>query len=213
MKQLLATLLLVMFVCAVGLAQDRGAFEKDYGVITDHNLFLRDLHKPRPPTTQRSDWRNGRENDVVREAPERNFVLRGIVIEDNELRAYVENTRTGQMLRMQPGEAVASGRIDEIVIDAVSYEANGQIVWIDVGHNLAGTRVIEVPRGFASVTGSGAATQPAASGATGQPGAGGATTPVTGGEGLSIEELMRRRRAMMNGGAAPAAPTQEGPRP
>ena len=107
-------------------------YAERYAVLSERNIFLRDRARPAPvqrtSTTQQSP-----------RAPEQSFVLTGVVAEDGEFRAYVEDRGHGGMLRLSVGDAIARGRIVDIDIDAVAYESNGQMNWVNIGSDLTGS--------------------------------------------------------------------------
>lgn len=111
------------------------SFEARYGSLLTHNLFERDRRPPRrdeqrPPTS--------RPAPPPSPPPEKDYRLVGIVFEDGQFRAYFENLRTHRIERVAPGDPIATGIIGEVYIDAVSYLADGQIVWVDFGDDLTG---------------------------------------------------------------------------
>ncbi len=114
-------------------------YSDKYSAISEHNIFLKDRPRPRPVTTRNTD--RNRNNDQVEESPDARIVLRGVVIEDDELRAYFENTRGNSILKVVPGDRIGKGHVMEIAIDAVRYELDGKTDWIEIGHNLLGAKV------------------------------------------------------------------------
>ncbi|HEX8339927.1 MAG TPA: hypothetical protein VF624_03365 [Tepidisphaeraceae bacterium] len=166
------------------------AFSTRYGVIAQRNIFLRDRVRPRD---------NSRENTTTRSTqpapltPEQAFVLRGIVLEEGDLRAYFEDKRTGAVTRIATGATLAEGRVAEIGIDAVRFQNDGALTWVEIGHDLTGSRSASTPTGTGGSTSSGgssAATPAAPGGGAAAPGGAAPTDPSL----LSIEERMRLRR-------------------
>ncbi len=186
----LACAALAILCNSTAMSQDRKSeFDEKYGVISERNIFLRERSKPREPTTRETT----RPTTVsAPESPEKQIILRGVVIEDNEFRAYFEKVGGG-MLRVAPGEALAMGTLAEIVIDAVAYEQSGHIKWIEIGQNLEGTRQKVISPVLVAPT----TAQTATPGASAEVGTSGATPPASGGS-LSVEERMRLRK--LNGG-------------
>jgi hypothetical protein len=117
-------------------APARGSY-KDYAVIVEKNIFMRDrsrtLYTPgsRPsysPTTQH-----------FTKSLEETLVLTGIVFEDGEYHAYVEDTSADKIQRLAGGDDVAHGKITGIEIDAVLYQPAGKAPqWIDIGSDFTG---------------------------------------------------------------------------
>lgn len=130
-------LILIAFSCALSIGQTEPTDVQDpYKVLVDRNMFLRERSRPRPASTQRAPTTIP---ERPPEVPETLYVLRGVVIEDGALRAYFENLRGG-MTRVSPGDAIATGEVTQIAIDAVAYDAAGQTTWIEIGHNLLGAQ-------------------------------------------------------------------------
>ena len=162
-------------------------FATRYAVIEERNIFLRD-RAPRRVSQPTDAW-GSRATPNSAPSQEQSLVLRGIVMEDDVFRAYFENTGSSQMIRVAAGDAIARGRIAEIGVDAVLYEAAQGQQWVNVGDNLAGARV----------------TLTAAIAPVGAAAAGGAPS-LTPGALQSVEERMRAARAARQGGGAPPAP-------
>jgi hypothetical protein len=175
------------------------SFKEKYAPISDHNIFLKDRR-----LAQRDSGRfgpggggGGPGGERERPVPEASFILTGVVIEEGQLRAYVEDSSAGKVLRLSVGDAVARGHIGEIEIDAVAYAGPGQPVWISLGCDFRGTPVATMGGGgggrtSAGYSGSATTTSPS----------GGSTAAATPGApvdpnnpNLSIEEKMRLRRA------------------
>ena len=153
-----------------------------YGVLIDNNIFLRERGRsagpsspPREPTTRPA---------TTAPSEEQSFALLGVVFEGDDFRAYFESLRDAAVVRVEPGDALARGRVVEMQPDAVAYESDGRVIWIEVGQDLTGS----LSRSASATQPAGSATQPASTQASGDP----ATQ--------SIEERMRqRRRQFMNG--------------
>jgi hypothetical protein len=157
---------------------------EQYAVISQRNIFLRQRAAssagPRPGAGGGSGLGSATTAPSV---PEASFVLRGVVFENGETRAYIEDLGHANMLRLGLGDAVARGTISQIDIDAVEYERDGEYLWVEVGCNLTGA----APTGLPSMPSGISATQPAAPVGAGN------------GSGLSIEEQMRQRRRQLLG--------------
>ena len=153
-----------------------------YSVLTEQNIFLKDRRSGRDRgngTTRTSTPLSAM--DVLRESPEAKFTLTGVVFEDGEFRACIEDMKAGKVLRLSVGDAIARGKITLIDIDTVAYEAEGKTSVINVGSTLAGM----TPTALA-----------ASPGATPAPGAApSAPLPDPNNPNLTIEERMRLRRA------------------
>jgi hypothetical protein len=152
----------------------RESFRDRYAFITEHNIFLRT--RSRPPASR-----------PVRVAPPRQpeqaYVLRGVVHENGEYHAYVENLDTRGMLRLRLGDVVARGRITEIAIDGIDYEQSGQRAWVEVGKSLSGGEIIATPPSLAAADSTAPSTQPSS-----------ASTIDPNDPNLSIEDRLKLRR-------------------
>ena len=91
-----------------------------YAVIESRNFFLRDRSRPasRPSNSSSS-------SPTTRRSAEESLVLRGIAMEYDGFRAYVEDLNSGSTLRVSPGESLARGHVMTVAIDAIEYEHDG----------------------------------------------------------------------------------------
>ncbi|MGN6507629.1 MAG: hypothetical protein ACTHM6_18890 [Tepidisphaeraceae bacterium] len=122
----------------------------DFTVLSERNMFMRDRPRPRVYERRTPSSRPTERYDTP-EAIERYTVLRGVVIEDNELHAYVENTHTGVVRKLATGDTIGGGRVADIAIDAVQFENDGRFAWVEIGQNLRGARV-EAPASMPATT-------------------------------------------------------------
>jgi hypothetical protein len=152
------------------------SYEERYAVLSTRNIFLRERGRPVPS-------REAANSRSVEEAPpEQSWVLVGLVREDNQQRAYLEDTASSSVRKVSEGETVARGAIRRIRIDGIEYEHENTRVWVKIGQTLTGVQVA----GFANRTASppGAATQPEAS----------KSPAPADNQTLSIEQRMKLRR-------------------
>jgi hypothetical protein len=77
--------------------------------------------------------------------PEAMFALRGIVFDDVSYLAFVEDVGSHRTMQLKPGDVVAGGRIGQITVDDVGYEASGKTTQVRVGQNLMGMKVPPMP--------------------------------------------------------------------
>ncbi len=150
-------------------------FEERYAGLMTNNLFKRDR---RPPRAMGTTIRSAEPEAAPPPPPQRDWMLTGIIFEDGRFRAYLEHLSTGESQRVDSGHAVAGGAVTEVFIDALGYELDGHVRWIELGQDLTGA----FPEGIT-------APPPTING--------GATTPPAPADGrtLSIEERLRKRRA------------------
>ena len=156
-------------------------FSAKYAVVAERNMFLRERVRRNADGANSRPASNG--SSASQQTLEELLVLRGIVLEDDLFRAYFENSRTGEVVRVAAGDSLARGHVVDISIDALNFEAERGPVWINIGDNLVGAHVAS----------------------TGARPSGGPATSSAGGTGdtgnLSVEERMRQRRQQSNGGA------------
>lgn len=159
----------------------------EYSAVVENNIFLRNRgRRPAPPPTSRPV------------APpltrEQTLILTGIVLEEGEFRAYFEDTRGNSIVRVAEGEALASGTIAQIMIDAVAYETPDGFRWIDIGHDLTASLPNARAGGTSSTTSSGGSAA-TAGGTPASTSGSGTETPATSDPAMmSVEERLRQRR-------------------
>jgi hypothetical protein len=194
---LIAGMALLVIAATIFAADPAPPAKKNYGdrynVLSERNIFMRERGRPatRPYTPRTYD------SATVRPPLEASFVLTGIVLEEGQYRAYVEDVSSGRVNRLAVGDAIARGHVLEIEIDAIAYSAGGQGTWISIGSDLRGQAFNSFPTAMsrylptAPTTSSVAATTGPSGTATG-----GAPPPPLDPNtaGLSVEERMRLRR-------------------
>ena len=82
---------------------DRGEQWAKYNIILDRNMFSRQRVKPLPPGAV------VKEQPRVMPNPESYFLLKGVVQENNQFIAFVEDKRTGTVLRLREGDHRRAG--------------------------------------------------------------------------------------------------------
>jgi hypothetical protein len=120
-----------------------------YGVLEQRNIFIRDRTKP---TTRRSTTGpGGSASTQPARNPEQMLFVTGIVLEDDGVHAYVEDSSVSppKILRVAPGENLGRGRVMDIQIDALAFEHAGNTRWVTVGSDLTGQ-----PAGVGAILGS-----------------------------------------------------------
>ncbi len=182
---------LVHAVCvlsAAGAEKADDAFTRDFGVIVDRNMFLRDRRPtavkpvtppPAPATTDAAP-------PPPPPPPEKQYVLVGVVFEDlTTARAYFEHVGEGTLVKIAPGEPLANGHVTEVQLNSVAYMDAKGLTWVDVGDDLTGAPMaVSGPTHEAGEAGAGTTSADA------KPGEKPAADPAA----LSIEERLRRRR-------------------
>ena len=106
----------------------RERYSDRYSILTQRNIFLKDRSRG---SRNGSDGRGGNGSTTQsstqpsHRSPEETLLLRGIVMEQGEVRAYFEDIANSRMVRVGMGETIARGRITSIGLDAVEYETPG----------------------------------------------------------------------------------------
>lgn len=102
-----------------------------YEIILNRNIFSRQ----RGPRRQREV-----REEVPKEVPnpESFYRLKGVVQEDGRFTAFIEDTRSSQILRLQQGEPVARGVVKSLTLDSIEYEFEGRVALVKVGLDLEG---------------------------------------------------------------------------
>jgi hypothetical protein len=156
-----------------------------YNIIFQRNIFSRQRSPFRPRE------KNGQPQVVVAPNPETHFILKGIVQEDNQFIAFIEDTQGGGVLRLRQGDRVARGAIKTLSLDALEYQLEDKTISVRLGCDLEGTRgVVTAPAG--DLLG---ALQTPAPASTAAPAGQQAQTPApTGNEAEILKRLMEQRR-------------------
>jgi hypothetical protein len=98
--------------------------------------------------------------------PESYFLLKGVVQENNQFIAFVEDKQTGSVLRLRQGDRVARGTIKSLNLDGVEYELADKTTAVSMGFDLEGRHGAVTAGDLASYA---PTVAPAASGATTSP--------------------------------------------
>jgi len=169
-KHLLAIVLLCLAACGLALAasapttqqqqqppqsghssSSREHYSDRYAILGQRNIFLKDRSRgSRNGSNGNGSSTQSSSTQPTRRSPEETLLLRGIVIEQGEVRAYFEDIANSRMLRVAQGESIARGRITSIGLDAVDYETPaasgaggtgsgaGHRTFVAIGHDLTG---------------------------------------------------------------------------
>jgi hypothetical protein len=108
----------------------------DYSVVAEKNIFLRDRSRGVRDASSRPSSSSTTQHV---KAIEETLVLTGIVFEDGEFHAYVEDTSADKVLKLAPGDNVGHGRVGQIEIDALLYQTNTKPpLWVEIGSDFTG---------------------------------------------------------------------------
>ncbi len=150
---------------------------KKYEIITQRNMFSRQ----RVPVRQQEQMV---ERPRVMPNPESYLLLKGVAQENNQFIAFVEDKRTGSVLRLRQGDPVARGMVKSLSLDGLEYEFQGKAVAVRMGSDLEGGTGAITAADLASYTPSAA------------PAAGSAPAP-TADEAEILKRLMEKRQQEM----------------
>jgi len=99
-----------------------------YEILIERNMFSR----------SRGQGKQSEEAEVARAAPspERFVLLRGVLRQDDEFIAVLEDMRSGQLIRARVGDEVVRGRVERITLDGLRYVRDEAQVDVGIGANL-----------------------------------------------------------------------------
>ncbi len=122
-----------------GLGENQGPTDPSaswdkYKIVIERNIFSRQ-RGPRVERTRRQAPAAPPAPD-----PESYVVLKGIVQEDGAFIAFLEDTQTGQVLRVREGDSVVRGKIKSLTLDSLEYEFEDRTMTVTMGLNLQGGR-------------------------------------------------------------------------
>jgi len=130
--------LLAILGPAVGLGQETPVAPQskdpwaDYEVILNRNMFSRQRG------ARQRERRDEERREVVMPNPESYFKLKGIVQEDGQFIAFLEDTRSNSVLKLRQGDAVARGTVKALTLDTIQYQRDDQVTTVQLGYDLEG---------------------------------------------------------------------------
>lgn len=77
--------------------------------------------------------------------PEETLVFSGVTETDYQILAFIEDTASGKIRQLQEGDSIASGKITDITLDSLEFEAGDKTTLVHVGQNLLGADVLGLP--------------------------------------------------------------------
>lgn len=105
-----------------------------FKVIVERNMFSRQ----RGAAERRQ--RRTEERPVAVPDPESYCRLRGIAQENGTFVAFVEDTRSGETLKLRQGDSVARGSIESLDLDSIVYRLEDRTITVAIGQDLLGGR-------------------------------------------------------------------------
>lgn len=154
-----------------------------YDIILTRNIFSRNRQAFRPRETREEP------QQVAMPNPESYYILKGIVQEDNEFTAFLEDKRDGGVLRLRQGDEIARGVIKTLNLDALEYEMGDQVTTVRLGYDLEG--------GYGAVTSADLMEWSQTPATTTQPAQSGPQPPPSGDEAEILRRLMEQRKQQL----------------
>jgi hypothetical protein len=103
-----------------------------FDIILKRNIFSRQRTAPRPVSeTVEASPR-------VLPNPESYYLLKGVVQQDDDFIAFIEDTQGGTVLRLRRGDPVARGTIKSLTLDGLEYQMESKTIVVQLGLDLEG---------------------------------------------------------------------------
>ena len=154
-----------------------------YEIILQRNIFSRNRQAFRPQESREEP------QQVAMPNPESYYVLKGIVQEDSEFIAFVEDKRGGGILRLRQGDEIARGVIKALNLDTLEYEMGDQVTTVRLGSDLEG--------GYGAVTSADVMEWSQTPATTTAPAPSGQQPPPSGDEAEILRRLMEQRKQQL----------------
>jgi hypothetical protein len=103
----------------------------DFAVLNLRNIFFKG-HLPSPDAGQQGS------SSFEVHSVETTYIFNGVTITDGKPVAFLENTDSGAVMQAHVGDTIARGKIVNIALDSLDYQANGRVTRVQIGQNLAG---------------------------------------------------------------------------
>lgn len=103
-----------------------------FDIILKRNIFSRQRTAPRPVVERRE------EPPRVMPNPESYYLLKGVVQENDDFIAFIEDTQSGTVLRLRRGDPVARGTIKTLTLDGLEYLNEDRTTVVQMGRDLEG---------------------------------------------------------------------------
>jgi len=103
----------------------------DFAVLNLRNIFYKG-HLPSPE----SDSQGSRSFEP--HSVETMYIFNGVTITDGKPIAFLENTDSGAVTQVHVGDTIARGKIVNIALDSLDYQAGGKVTRVQIAQNLAG---------------------------------------------------------------------------
>ncbi|HSW00073.1 MAG TPA: hypothetical protein VLI39_07870 [Sedimentisphaerales bacterium] len=155
-----------------------------FDIILKRNIFSRQRTAPRPVAERRE------EPPRVMPNPESYYLLKGVVQENDDFIAFIEDTQSGTVLRLRRGDPVARGAVKTLTLDGLEYVMEDKTVVVQMGRDLEGGHGNLTPRQMLDLAAT-PASPPSAPSATSP------TTAPSGADSDIIRRLMEQRKQQL----------------
>lgn len=161
---------------ATASSQAAGGLDR-YRLVVTRNIFLRDRGS--------GSFRRAESSSMpsVPRRGEDELVLRGVGVQEDGRVAFLEDTRSGQVLRVAAGQSIGPGTVLSVSLDGLQLQAGEAVRTIAIGESLSGRAAASAPASMGSASSAPAASQ---------------TRPADSGGLSDIEVRMRLRRQQEN---------------
>jgi hypothetical protein len=127
---------------AVSLASDRTkSMPREYAVLLSRSMFVRGHAAEMGHIGQQRFSTASPSTAPSLDRSEAGLIFNGVTQTANAIDALVEDTVSGRVLTVKPGDAVASGKVKSITFDTLQYETGGRVTQVHIGQNFAGNDV------------------------------------------------------------------------
>lgn len=107
-------------------------FPPEFAILLTRSMFTRGPAKPIGPGQPGG-------------GPEANLGLRGVLVQDGQFTALIEDLASKSAQRLKAGDPLGPGRIATITLDGIGYESGGRTTQVAIGQNLLGAALPPPP--------------------------------------------------------------------
>lgn len=106
---------------------------EDYSIITQRNIFSRTRRAKSTVSAEVVD-----RTPKVTRSEQSYLVLRGVVREKDVFISFIEDSRTGEINKIRPGEAVGGGTLSDATLDDITFKLEDADTRVEIGRTLEG---------------------------------------------------------------------------
>ncbi len=159
----------------------------NFDIILKRNIFSRQRTSVRRMEETRES------GPVVTPNPESYYLLKGVVQENDDFIAFIEDTQSGTVLRLRRGDPVARGTIKTLTLDGLEYRMEDKTVVVRLGFDLEGGRAAVATGPMMELPAASVPPPPA----TGRPAPAQPSTAPSGAEADILKRLMEQRKQQL----------------